>query len=135
MRLRSNKPLGTNIHAITHIVDKTNTRLIVLFDNLLHFNKVAYVPAKHVYGLPDDISHFFDEEDSINITLIGAKLAEELKKRSQYVRNYCQDLVLPAQQPIIGKWKRTDNDGVPFNFKNKLIESKDLDLDVWGRPI
>jgi len=47
-------------------------------------------------------------------------LSEELKKRSEYVRRLCQDLVLPGQRPSIGDHPGDDDCGKPFNFKERL---------------
>ena len=77
----------------------------------------------------------FDVDDSMVIALVAVKLGEEVKKRSEFARNMCQDLVLPGQQKIFGNHPRTDFDGVPIDFKKRLLESKSLNLDLRGRVI
>ena len=96
---------------------------------------MVYVPAKHVYGPPNDYEHYFDVDDSIMVTLLAVKLGEEIKKRSQFARNMSQDLVLLGQGEIIGNHPRTDNNGVPFDFTKSLFESKNLMLDIKGKVI
>jgi len=114
------KPLGVNVAALMKSAD---TDMKFLLRKLEMFNEIAYVPSKHIYGPPYDQRHYFNTQETIVIVLAAIKLGEELKKRSQYVRNLCQDLVLPAQKPLYGNWKRTDRNGAPFDFKKKLIES------------
>jgi len=113
-------PLGRNIAALL----KNDDADMELLRKLMMFNEIAYVPAKHLYGSPDDPKHYFNSQETIVIVLTAVKLGEALKKRSSFVRNLCQDLVLPAQRPLIGDHERTDRNGVPFNFKKSLIDSK-----------
>jgi len=129
----SRHPLGQNVRFLLSLKDKSDPALVILLKRILSFNNVAYVPAKHIYGPPTDERHYFDVDDSLVITLMAVKLAEEVKKRSQFARNLCQDLVLPGQQEIMGNHPRTDRYGVPIDFKKKLLESKSLNLDAWGR--
>jgi hypothetical protein len=125
--------LGTNVGFLLSLKDKIDPDLVILSKRILSFNNITYAPAKHVYGPPTDDRHYFDVGDSIVITLLAVKLGEEAKKRSQFARNMCQDLVPPGQRKISGNHPRTDFDGVPVDFKKKLLESKGLNLDVWGR--
>jgi hypothetical protein len=124
------EPLGKNVNAILRLKGKNDDSLALLLKQLLAFNNIAYVPSKHVYGLPDDEGHYFEVDDSIVIVLAGVKLGEEIKARSQFARNLAQDLVLPSQKPYSGNWPRTDRDGIPFEFKTRLLESRTLNLDV-----
>jgi len=114
------KPLGQNINALL----KNGEANLELLRKILKFNKVAYVPAKHIYGSPLDTKHYFNSQETIVIVLVAVKLGEELKKQSGFIRNLCQDLVLPEQKPLIGNHKRTDRNGIPFDFKKRLIDSK-----------
>lgn len=68
----------------------------------------------------------FAPANSVMVILSAVKLGEELKMRSKFVRNLCQDLVLPAQMPLIGNHLKTDTDGMPFDFKERLVESRTL---------
>jgi len=129
------EPLGKNVNALLRLKGKNPDSLARLLNQLLAFNNIAYVPSKHVYGLPDDEGHYFEVDDSIVIVLAGVKLGEEIKARSQFARNLAQDLVLPSQKPYSGNWPRTDRDGIPFEFKTRLLESRTLNLDVWGRVL
>jgi hypothetical protein len=126
------RPLGENVSFLLSLKDKIDPDLVILLKRILSFNNVAYAPAKHVYGPPTDDRHYFDVDDSMVIALVAVKLGEEVKKRSEYARNMCQDLVLPGQQKILGNHPRTDFDGVPIDFKKRLLESKSLNLNVWG---
>ena len=126
------RPLGENVGVLLSLKDKIDPDLVVLLKRILSFNNVAYAAAKHVYGPPTDDRHYFDVDDSMVIALAAVKLGEEVKKRSEFARNMCQDLVLPGQQKIIGNHPRTDFHGIPIDFKKKLLESKSLNLDVWG---
>jgi len=117
------EPLGRNILAIMKYVDGD---MKVLLKTIETFNRIAYVPAKHIYGPPDDPNHYFSFQEAVVIALVAVKLGEKLKQRSRYVQKLRQDLVLPAQKPLIGNWKRTDTDGKPFDFKRKLFESRKL---------
>jgi len=42
--------------------------------------RVAYVPSKHIYWLPDDPNHYFRFQETIVIVLIAVKLGGGLKK-------------------------------------------------------
>ena len=126
-------PLGKNIAFLLTLKDKNTLDLTNLMKLISSFNKIVYVPAKHVYGPPNDYRHYFDVDISIIVVLYAVKLGEKIKKLSSFARNLCQDLVLPAQQKIIGNWPRTDYHGIPFDFTKKLLESKNLILDTYGR--
>ena len=127
--------MGANIKFILGLKDASNSELSALLNKILSFNKIVYVPAKHVYGPPNDYGHYFDVDDSIIVTLLAVKLGEEIKKRSQFAKNLCQDLVLPSQEEYIGNHQRTDFDGLPFDFTKVLLKTKHLKLDTWGRII
>jgi len=127
--------LGRNVNCIFKLKDSIDSELSIILNKILAFNKMVYVPAKHVYGPPNDYEHYFDVDDSIMVTLLAVKLGEEIKKRSQFARNMCQDLVLPGQGQISGNHPRTDSNGVPFDFTKSLFESKHLKLDIKGRVI
>ena len=103
--------LGINVKFILDLKDLLNPELVTLLNKILAFNKVVYVPAKHVYGPPNDYGHYFDVDDSIMVTLIAVKLGEEIKKRSQFASNLSQDLVLPGQDVYFGDHTRSDFDG------------------------
>jgi len=128
-------PLGTNVSFIRTIKSTVNPDLSDLLKKIQSFNQVAYVPAKHIYGPPTNERHYFEVDDSILIAMTAVKLCENIKKRSQYARNLCQDLVLPGQQKIQGNHQRTDFRGIPFDFTKVLLESKHLNLDIWGKVI
>jgi len=113
-------PLGKNITALMRYDDAD----MKLLEKLMMFNEIAYVPAKHIYGSPNDSRHYFNSQETTVIVLAAVKLGEELKRRSSFVRNLCQDLVLPAQKPLIGDHKRTDRNGMPFDFRKRLVHSK-----------
>lgn len=114
------KPLGVNIASLMKRVD-SDFQLVLRKIEL--FNELAYVPSKHKYGPPNERKHYFDSQEAVIIVLAGVKLGEELKRRSQFVRNLCQDVVLPAQKPLLGNWKRDYKGGEPFDFKEKLADS------------
>jgi hypothetical protein len=78
--------------------------------------------------LRDFIERVFDPEeiDVIIAILSTVKLGEELKKRSVYVCEFCQDLVLPGHKPYLGNSRIRDDDGKPFDFKLALIEHSKL---------
>ena len=118
------KSLGTNL---VSLMKRADNNLGPLLEKLQLFNRVAYVPAKHEYGPPNDPRHYFSCSDAVIVILSAVKLGEELKMRSKFVRNLCQDLVLPAQMPLIGNHPRTDTDGIPFDFKERLVESRILE--------
>ena len=120
------EPLGKNISAL---MKRADTDMKLILRRIQTFNEVAYVPAKHAYGPPSDPKHLFSSQESVVITLAAVKLGEELKSKSKYVRNLCQDLVLPAQKPLSGKWKRTDHRGMLFDFKEKLLAGVDDSID------
>jgi hypothetical protein len=126
------QPLGSNANFLLSLKANIDPDLVILLKRILSFNNVAYAPAKHVYGPPTDDRHYFDVDDSIVIALLAVKLGEEIKKRSEFARKLCQDLVLPGQREIIDNHPRTDFDGIPIDFKMKLLESKNLNLDLWG---
>jgi len=128
-------PLGINVEYILKSKDKLDSELVILLKRIVAFNNFIYVPAKHRYGHPNDPGHYFEVDDSIMVTLLAVKLGEEIKKRSQFAKNLCQDLVLPGQNEYIGNHKRTDTDGSPFDFTKVLLESKQLNLDSYGRII
>ena len=117
------KPLGKNIY---NLKEKVSADLKDLFEKILLFNKIAYVPSKHEYRPPNNPRHYFSTIDTIIIILSAVKLGEELKKRSQYVRDLCQDLFMPGRKPYEGNHKRTDSDGIPFDFKEKLTNLSHL---------
>jgi hypothetical protein len=114
----SKKPLGENIIYLK----KSTKELSSLLDKLMLFNNLAYVPSKHEYGPPFEQCHFFSSYEAVIIILAAVKLGEVLKEKSKYVRNFCEDLVLPGQGKIIGNWPREDTDGAPFDFKKRLLE-------------
>ena len=126
------QPWGKNVEAIRNSKLTSEDETTVLLNQLLMFNRAAYVPAKHIYGPPTEENHYFCAEDSIFIIFGAVKLGEEIKKRSQYARNLCQDLVLPGQGHILGNHPRTDSYGTPFDFTKRLLESNTLNLDIWG---
>lgn len=113
-------PLGSNIEYLLGKKLKLDLDLIMLLEKVRFLNKWAYVPAKHIYGSPNDTEHYFKDPEVAIIVLAVIKLGEELKSKSKYVRTLCQDLVLPGQGLIIGHHPRTDNYGAPFDFKKKL---------------
>jgi hypothetical protein len=112
-----NLPLGANIH---HLMGQVNDDLKSILAKVDLYNRIAYVPAKHVYGSPNDTRHYFSDSDVVVLALSAVKLGEELKKESEFVRNLCQDIVLPGQKPLTGQHRRTDAHGLPVNFKQKL---------------
>jgi len=97
-----------------------NSDLEQLLKKIRFLDKVAYVPSKHKDRPPDVPQHYFSVSDGAIVVLAAVKLGEELKKRSKYVRNLCQDLVDVGQRPIIGSHPRTDDYGELFDFKEKL---------------
>jgi hypothetical protein len=116
-------PLGANLH---RLLKKVDSDLGVLVKKILDLNNFACAPSKHKYRPPTDPRHYFSIMDAIIILLGAVKLGEELKKRSKYVRNFCQDLCLSGQEPLVGNHPRRDDYGKPFDFKEKLLELSEL---------
>lgn len=112
--------LGVDISRLLKNKRNVSSDVAELLKKIRFLDKVAYAPSKHRKGAPDDTRHYFSVSDVAILALAAVKLGEELKRRSKYVRRYCQDLVLPGQRPIIGDHPRTDDYGAPFNFKEKL---------------
>jgi hypothetical protein len=120
-----NLPLGANISSL--LKQDINEELRNALNLISNFNKVAYVPSKHIYGLPNSDHHYFSIADTIFLVLCAVKLGELLKNNSQFVRQLAQDLCLPGQRPYDGKPREPDGHGTPFNFKDKLFFA----IDSW----
>ena len=112
--------LGVDIRRLLEDKRNVGSDLRELLMKIRFLNEVAYAPSKHRHGSPSNTRHYFLVSDVAVIVLAAVKLGEELKRGSKYVRNLCQDLVLPGQKPIMGDHPRTDDYGKPFNFKEKL---------------
>jgi len=123
--------LGMDINRLLKNKRKMDSDLEELLKKIRFLNRVAYAPSKHRHGSPNNTRHYFSVSDVSILVLAVVKLGEELKKRSKYVRTFCQDLVLPGQRPIIGDHPRTDDYGKPFNFKEKLRAGVSI---LRGRP-
>ena len=114
-------PLGANISSL--LKQDIDEELRSALNKIDIFNQVAYVPSKHHYGSPNSDQHYFSIVDTIFLILCAVKLGELMKKKSQYVSRFSQDLCLRGQKPLEGKPRVPDGDGIPFDFKEKLLSA------------
>ena len=78
-----NKPLGNNLHILQNKIPDD------LYSNLIIYNKLAYVPAKHDFTVKNR-SHRFTCIEVIFIIFISLKLKDKIIEISEKAREYSE---------------------------------------------
>lgn len=82
------RSMGPNLHALKNIISPE------LQEELLEYNKLLYVPAKHDFDVPKDRNHRFTLREVILSCFLTIKFAEEIKTISSFARKYANDMLL-----------------------------------------
>lgn len=76
-----NSSLGTNLRTLKPVKYKVPSELLA---KLSKYNSFLYQPGKHDFNIPSGRSHRFTSKEVVFTSFITMKLADDIKKLSQF---------------------------------------------------